>query len=147
MSNRNSNPFKAPRPFKTQELHKSTGILDDYAVRKAVLTREGTITHTPSSDNDIVNKKYVDDMTSQFAGINVGTAYDYADYTYTGYLMTHAVYKTGGSAGTIVCTADLTYNVRDVIETITLDKSGVVTVETYAYTYNGNGQILTSTKT
>lgn len=43
--------------------HKSAGILDDYAVRKNIDTREGTITKTPANDNDIANKKYVDDLT------------------------------------------------------------------------------------
>lgn len=41
--------------------NKSAGILDDFAVRKNVCTKDGTIEHTPASDNDIANKKYVDD--------------------------------------------------------------------------------------
>lgn len=50
----------------------SAGILDDYAVRKNVDTKEGTIQKTPLNDYDIVNKKYVDDA---IAAINVD--YDY----------------------------------------------------------------------
>lgn len=39
--------------------NQSKGILDDYAVRKNVATREGTIEKVPVNDSDIVNKKYV----------------------------------------------------------------------------------------
>jgi len=52
--------MKPPRAFKEQQLNKSKGVLDDHAVRKSMLTREGSITKTPSADIDIVNKKYVD---------------------------------------------------------------------------------------
>lgn len=41
--------------------NQSKGILDDFAVRKNVATREGTVEKTPVNDSDIVNKKYVDD--------------------------------------------------------------------------------------
>ncbi len=51
-------PLKTPRFL---QLNKSKGILDDHSVRKSVNTREGRITHTPTVDTDIVNKKYVDD--------------------------------------------------------------------------------------
>jgi len=52
-----------PQKSKTQfsEGQKSKGILDDYATRKSMNTREGTITKTPVADYDIANKKYVDD--------------------------------------------------------------------------------------
>ena len=53
---------KKPAKFKEAELHKSAGILDDYAIRKNVATREGTIEKTPVEDNDLVNKAYVDSM-------------------------------------------------------------------------------------
>jgi len=46
---------------KFQEVPHSAGILDDFAVRKNVATREGTIEKVPVNDSDIVNKKYVDD--------------------------------------------------------------------------------------
>jgi hypothetical protein len=57
---------KAPQPVHFVDLKKSAGILDDYAVRKNVATKEGTIEHVPTEDNHIVNKKYVDD---EIAGI------------------------------------------------------------------------------
>jgi len=56
------NPFLLPKgkPQSTK-LHKSAGILDDHAVRKNLATKEGTIEQTPTEDNHLVNKKYVDD--------------------------------------------------------------------------------------
>ena len=42
--------------------NQSAGIFDDFAVRKNVATKEGTIEHTPTNDNHIANKKYVDDQ-------------------------------------------------------------------------------------
>ena len=53
--------FNPPKPFKEKQLNKSKGILDDYAVRKNIASREGSITRTPTEDIDIANKKYVDD--------------------------------------------------------------------------------------
>ena len=50
----NSKNFQRPE-------NQSAGILDDYAVRKVVSTREGTIEKVPVNDSDIANKKYVDD--------------------------------------------------------------------------------------
>jgi len=52
-----------PKPFKAQQLDKSKGIFDDYAVRKNVATREGTIEKVPVNSNDIVNKAYADAHT------------------------------------------------------------------------------------
>ena len=49
-----------PKKFKAQDLNKSPGIFDDYAVRKSLHTREGTITKTPVDPDDIANKAYVD---------------------------------------------------------------------------------------
>lgn len=59
---RMENVFDPPKS-QTQfsEGHKSKGILDDYAERQNVSTREGTIEHTPTEEKHIVNKKYVDD--------------------------------------------------------------------------------------
>jgi len=51
----------APKPVHFIEGRKSAGILDDFAVRKNVATKEGTIEQVPTNDNHIVNKKYVDD--------------------------------------------------------------------------------------
>ena len=52
-----SYPRKVNKPLP----NKSAGILDDYAIRKVVATKEGSITRTPTDDIDIANKKYVDD--------------------------------------------------------------------------------------
>jgi hypothetical protein len=54
---------KAQKPVHFIDLPKSAGILDDFAVRKNVATKEGTIEHVPTEDNHIVNKKYVDSHT------------------------------------------------------------------------------------
>lgn len=40
----------------------SKGILDDYAVRKNVATREGTVEKVPVNPKDIANKAYVDSV-------------------------------------------------------------------------------------
>ena len=50
-----------PRRVSKPLPNKSAGILDDFAVRKVVATKEGSITKTPTADIDIVNKKFVDD--------------------------------------------------------------------------------------
>ena len=57
-----ANPLipKKDNSNKFVDLPHSAGILDDYAVRKNVATREGTIEKVPVSDNDIANKAYVD---------------------------------------------------------------------------------------
>jgi hypothetical protein len=47
--------------------HKSKGILDDYAVRKNIAAKEGTVEKVPVNDSDIANKQYVD---SQISGEN-----------------------------------------------------------------------------
>jgi len=52
---------KNPKKIKAIELPHSAGILDDFAVRKNVATKEGTIEKVPVNNSDIVNKKYVDD--------------------------------------------------------------------------------------
>jgi len=66
---------KPLKNFKEKQLNKSAGILDDYAVRKVVSTREGTIEKVPVNDSDIVNKKYVDDeiISDHTALSNIGT--------------------------------------------------------------------------
>jgi len=59
----------APKKFIGKGGHKSAGILDDFAVRKNVATKEGTIEKVPVNDSDIANKKYVDD---EIAGVPGG---------------------------------------------------------------------------
>ena len=59
------NPLMPKKPAKGKFIelpNKSAGILDDYAQRKVITTQEGTIEKTPVNDNDIANKKYVDDI-------------------------------------------------------------------------------------
>ena len=52
---------KNPPKLPTNTLHKSAGILDDFAIRKNIATKEGTVEKVPVNDSDIANKKYVDD--------------------------------------------------------------------------------------
>ena len=61
-----ANPLipQKPTPIKLAYARRSAGILDDYAVRKNVATKEGTIEHIPTDDNHITNKKYVDNAIS-----------------------------------------------------------------------------------
>ncbi|KKL16487.1 hypothetical protein LCGC14_2495030, partial [marine sediment metagenome] len=47
------------------EGQKSKGILDDYAVRGDVATKEGTIQKVPVNEKDIVNKEYVDSQATK----------------------------------------------------------------------------------
>ena len=55
------NFFDAPKSKTTfSEGKKSACILDDYAIRKNIGTKEGTIEHTPTASNHIVNKEYAD---------------------------------------------------------------------------------------
>ena len=42
---------------------KSKGILDDFAVRKDIQAVTGKVSTRPVEENDIVNKKYVDDLS------------------------------------------------------------------------------------
>jgi len=55
------NPLIRPRnTSKGISLPKSAGILDDHAIRKNIATKEGTIEHTPTADNHILNKGFAD---------------------------------------------------------------------------------------
>lgn len=55
------NMFNRPRSnAQFSEGQQSKGILDDYAVRGDIATKEGTIEHTPTEAKHIVNKEYVD---------------------------------------------------------------------------------------
>ena len=55
------NTFAPPKSNTVfSEGFKSKGILDDFAVRKVVDSKEGTIQHTPTNAKDITNKEYVD---------------------------------------------------------------------------------------
>lgn len=55
------NTFDAPKSnVQFSEGQKSKGILDDYAIRGVINTKEGTIEHVPTATNDILNKSYGD---------------------------------------------------------------------------------------
>jgi len=49
------------------EVRHSAGIADDFAVRKVISTKEGTIEKVPVNDNDIVNKAYADSIAGGLA--------------------------------------------------------------------------------
>lgn len=70
LKSESSQTFSAPE-------HQSAGILDDFAVRKNVATKEGTIEKVPVNDSDIVNKKYVHDnfATEGFKQFDIKTSY------------------------------------------------------------------------
>jgi len=64
------NPLLLPKgKFRSVKLHKSAGILDDFAVRKNIAVREGTIEKVPAAPSDIVNKAYADSIGSGISGL------------------------------------------------------------------------------
>src|SRR3989339_187522 len=96
-------PKKDNSKSKFVDVPHSAGILDDFAVRKNVATKEGTIEKVPTADKDIANKEYVDDV---FASIDLSGYVPYNGATgdvYLGgnFLSANAVYSsTITSAGT-----------------------------------------------
>ncbi len=46
--------------------------------------------------------------------------HDHVTNTYSGSNLTQIVYRLGGSSGRVVATIDMTYNVNDDVETVTL---------------------------
>lgn len=46
--------------------------------------------------------------------------HDHVTNTYSGSNLTQIVYRIGGSSGRIVATIDMSYNVNDDVETVTL---------------------------
>tara|TARA_R100000789_G_scaffold78772_1_gene73912 strand:- start:238 stop:600 length:363 start_codon:yes stop_codon:yes gene_type:complete len=70
------NPLIRKRPKMTGRGtggHKSAGILDDFAIRKNVATKEGTIEKVPVNESDIANKKYVDDNVFTLPSLTSGS--------------------------------------------------------------------------
>ena len=74
-----ADPFKINHKFKEKELNKSKGILDDFAVRKVINTREGTIEKVPVNNNDIVNKAYADSISGTYTDADAVAAVAAAD--------------------------------------------------------------------
>ena len=60
------NPLIAVKPNNTKfiDVKHSAGILDDFAVRKNIATKEGTIEKVPVNAKDIANRAYVDSVLS-----------------------------------------------------------------------------------
>lgn len=49
----------------------------------------------------------------------IPSAYDFVDLSYTGNNLTQAVFKQGGSGGTVVATLNLTYDLSNNLKTVT----------------------------
>ena len=57
--------FKVKPPIRhslSTPQRQSAEAVEDYTVKKVVNTQEGTVEKVPVADNDIANKKYVDDI-------------------------------------------------------------------------------------
>ena len=65
-------PKKENSKRKFIDLPHSAGILDDFAVRKNIATKEGTIEKVPVNNNDIVNKAYSDGGSGDKFLLNTG---------------------------------------------------------------------------
>ena len=65
--------------------NKSAGILDDFAIRKVISSKEGTIEKVPVNSNDITNKAYVDTLTTDHPHQNITTV---AGPTFAGLILT-----------------------------------------------------------
>ena len=59
--------FKPPKPFKEQNLNKSKGMFDDFAVRKNVATRELNIQRIFLPDDQKEIRFYASDKTTLIA--------------------------------------------------------------------------------
>lgn len=68
----------------------------------SVTVEQGTVPWITAEQNQLVPQQY-----------------DYIDLDYTGGLVTSAVYRQGGAAGTIVATLTITYTTDGCIDTIT----------------------------
>src|SRR3990167_508694 len=51
-----------PKDIPMRQVGTGGALIEDYSVRKNISTKQGSITRTPTADNDIANKKYVDDQ-------------------------------------------------------------------------------------
>lgn len=133
-----TNPLipKKPKGIKLNN-HKSAGILDDYAVRKNVATREGTIEKTPVNNSDIVNKAYVDTAVSGAVMSPAGVD-------------TQVQYNDGGVFGAAALYWDKTnhyFGVYNVTPAYELDVKGSGYFDQNLYVMNGNVGIGTTSPT
>ena len=81
-----ANPYKPsfvkPIPMSRPE-NQSMGILDDFAVRKNVATKEGTIEKVPVEPNDIVNKAYADSLIGGSSSSIISAEFVGSDIVFT----------------------------------------------------------------
>ena len=126
-------PKRGNNSQKFIDLPHSAGILDDFAVRKAVATKEGTITKTPINNNDIVNKKYVDDTITA-----LGTNYAKLDGTNHpfSYVKTPKIYPNADSTTAIqILKANGTTSILNV--DTTNSRVGILTTPSASFHVNG----------
>ena len=64
--------------------NQSAGILDDFALRKTIATKQGTIEHTPQDANDILNKAFIDANFVPYTGANAAVDLGSQTLTTTG---------------------------------------------------------------
>ena len=110
------NPLlKITKPVKKQTFsvpgQQSAGILDDFAIRKNIITKQGTISKTPTADIDIANKKYVDDNAG---GAPEGTSIKSTGEANTKYLRADGddtcSWQTPAGSGDVTAAVNLTAN-------------------------------------
>ena len=118
--------------------HKSAGILDDYAQRKNIATKEGTIEHIPTEENHIVNKEYVDSIATRSEielfltenASDIGTYFDLETNVVTAAEETIAQTITANSTTLIASFASILNEPE--IDAITLLESGIYGLHIHA---------------
>ncbi len=130
-------PFKATKPFKAAPSNKSKGILDDTPIRKTISTRQGTITHVPAEENDIVNKAYVDSLIRGNVELfltedasDIGTYLDLATDS-TGNPEENTVQAITGNSTTLIASYASILNEAE-IESITDLEQGIYSMHMHA---------------
>lgn len=119
---------------------KSKGILDDYATRKNIATKEGSIEHVPTAYNHIVNKRYVDKIVARFVDFDVpGAAYlvgyniiDNIIYD-SNFFLSSARYMADA---VVVAALGITYDARHNPSVITIVSGGTTYESTFTYIYD-----------
>ena len=141
-----ANPLirKYPKSVNKPLAHKSKGILDDYAVRKNVATKEGTIEKVPVEENDIVNKGYVDSVAGRGSldlfltenSSDIGTYFDLEVDIVTAAKENIVQAITGSSTTLIASFASILNNTT--INDITLLESGIYNMHLHALGQTAN---------